>query len=98
MILCGTGHRPEDCEAEDIVRLKSRLGIKRSGADIFISGMAAGLDLWAADEARLLGVEIWAAKPWAGHHARKGDEELYQRIIDSATKVVDVVESEDFPG
>ena len=98
MIVAGTGHRSEDCEDEGIVRLKVRVCLSESRPDVFICGMANGLDLWAADEARLLGIEVWAAKPWAGHGPRKGDEELYSRIENYASKVVNVVESETFPG
>ena len=96
--MAGTGHRPEDCEDEVIVRTKARTKLRYSGATVFICGMAAGLDLWAADEARLLGIEVWAAKPWAGHTPRKGDEQLYATIIEHASKVVNVVESDEFPG
>lgn len=60
--------------------------------------MAAGFDLWAADEARQLGIELWAARPWAGHAPRKEDAKLYAELIEYASKVVNVVESEKFPG
>lgn len=60
--------------------------------------MAAGLDLWAADEARLLGLDVWAARPWAGHQPRREDAELYQRIIDYSSRVVIVTEVEEYPG
>ena len=98
MIIAGTGHRPEDCEAENIVRTKARVAIQYSGADVFICGMAAGFDLWAGDEARLLGIEVWAAKPWRGHGPRVEDTELYERVRDSAARVIDVSPEEDFPG
>lgn len=98
MIVAGTGHRPEDCEDELGVRTKARVALEYRGADIFICGMAAGYDLWAGDEARKLGLEIWAAKPWRGHGPRKGDEELYQGIIEHASKVVNVVDQDEFPG
>ena len=98
MIIAGTGHRPQDSEGENIVRTKARVALQSSGADVFICGMAAGFDLWAGDEARNLGIEVWAAKPWAGHGPRKGDEELYATIIEDAGRVVNVVESEEFPG
>lgn len=66
--------------------------------DVVICGMANGCDLWSADEARLLGIEVWAAKPWAGHRPRKEDEELYARIIEYASRVVNIDESETYPG
>lgn len=98
MILAVTGHRPEDCEVEGIVRRKLRNNIDPERTSVLISGMAAGVDLWAADEARLLGVEVWAARPWAGHTPRVEDEELYAIIIGYASKVVNVTESKDYPG
>lgn len=61
MILCGTGHRPEECEPENIVRIKARVNLQRSGAEVFICGMAAGFDLWAGSEAMDLGMDIWSS-------------------------------------
>ena len=99
MIVAGTGHRPENCEDESIVRTKARVKLQYTpGIEVFISGMASGFDLWAADEALNLGIEVWAARPWAGHTHRKSDRELYERICAEASRVVNVVESEDYPG
>lgn len=98
MIVAVTGHRPQDCEAETIVRQKFRTALRYSGADVVISGMAAGVDLWAGDEADGLGIPIWCAKPWAGHTARKEDEELYRKLIARAEKVVNVTPFDDYPG
>lgn len=98
VIVCGTGHRPEDCEEESIVRCKIRTALRYSGADTIICGMAAGYDLWFGDEARLLDIEVWAAKPWAGHEARPDDEQLYSKIIEYASRVVNVSEEIEFPG
>jgi hypothetical protein len=98
MIIAGTGHRPEDAEDEAIVRQKARTALQYSGASVFICGMAAGFDLWAGDEARQLGIEIWAAKPWTGHTWRKRDAEQYALLIASASRVVNVVEQEKYPG
>lgn len=98
MIIAGTGHRPEDCRSEEDVRRRVRDTLKEVNPDTIITGMAAGFDLWFADEARLLGIEIWAARPWAGHVPRKRDEELYRRIVESASRVVDVDESELYGG
>ncbi len=103
MIVAGTGHRPEKCEAEDIVRTKARVKLQypnKAGikATTFICGMAAGLDLWAGDEARLLGLEVIAARPWTGHKPRKEDAELYDRIINAASRVVNVVDQVNYPG
>lgn len=98
MIIAGTGHRPEDTEGETIVRTKARTALRYSPVDVFICGMAAGFDLWAGDEARLLGIEVWAARPWASHGPRSGDEELYEAVLNHASKVVNVVDSANYPG
>ena len=99
MIIAVTGHRSEDCVSEKDVREKFRpvfTGVPNIEAVII--GMANGVDLWAGDEALSAGLEVWAAKPWAGHGPRAGDEELYARVLDGASKVVNVVETEEFPG
>lgn len=99
LIVAGTGHRPEDSEPETWVRTKARVKLQYTpGVTTFISGMASGFDLWAADEARLLGLEVWAARPWKGHTPRRDDEKLYQRILDYASRVLDVVDESKFPG
>lgn len=99
MIVALTGHRSEDCEAEEIVRLKARVKLQYTpGITVVISGMANGLDLWGADEALNLGIDVWAARPWAGHTPRASDTELYERVIAKASTVANVTESEEFPG
>lgn len=99
MIIALTGHRSEDCEPEEIVRQKFRTAFTyATGIEAVICGMANGVDLWAGDEARLLGLELWAAKPWAGHTARKEDEQLYAGIIEAASRVVNVNEAVNYPG
>lgn len=99
MIIVVTGHRSEDCEPESIVRQKFRNVFNyTTGVDAVIIGMANGVDLWAGDEALAVGFEVWAAKPWAGHEPRAGDEELYARIIEAASRVVNVSEEVKFPG
>jgi len=99
MIVAGTGHRPENAEDETIVRTKARVKLQYTeGVTSFICGMAAGFDLWAGDEALNLGLEVIAARPWAGHTWRKSDRELYERVLAGASRVVNVVESEDYPG
>lgn len=99
LVVAGTGHRPENCEEEEIVRLKSRVKLQYTpGISVFITGMAAGFDLWAADEARLLGIEVWAAKPWTGHQPRGSDRDLYDRVLDHASRVVNVTDVKDYPG
>ena len=100
LIVAGTGHRPEDAEDEAAVRIKSRVKLEyaKKPIDTFITGMAAGFDLWAADEAIKLGLDITAAVPWRGHKPRKADEELYAHILASAKSVVYVVDQDNYPG
>lgn len=51
--VCFTGHRPEKLsEAESVVRTKLKDAIRSSVEDgyfVFISGMACGVDIWAAE-------------------------------------------------
>ena len=98
MIIAATGHRSEKCEEESIVRCKLRTALRYSGADTFICGMANGVDLWAGHEALLLDIEVWAAKPWAGHAPRKADRELYATVIEGASRVINVVDEDKYPG
>lgn len=98
MIIAGTGHRPEDAEAENVVRTKARVALQSSGAEVFICGGASGFDLWAGDEARLLGIEVWFAKPWTGHTFRKADAALYASLVEAAGRVINVVEQDTYPG
>jgi uncharacterized phage-like protein YoqJ len=99
MIVAFTGHRPEDCVSEGHARIVTNVKLRyKPQIDTVITGMAAGYDLWAADEALTLGLKIWCAIPWKGHTPRNGDEELYAKIKDAAEKVVYISEAQDFPG
>ena len=98
MIVALTGHRSEDAEAEHIVRAKVRTNLELAGADVVICGMANGFDLWGGNVALDLGIEVWAAKPWAGHGPRASDRELYARIVENASQVVNVTEYDAYPG
>ena len=98
LIVAGTGHRPEQCEKEYVVRSKARTKLRYSKAETFICGMAAGFDLWAADEALDLGIKVIAARPWAGHSARVEDKELYEKVLRHAAQVEYIDNSKDYPG
>lgn len=98
MIVAVTGHRSEDAEAESVVREKFKSAFETFGATTVIVGMANGTDLWAGDVAILLGLEVWAAKPWSGHGPRASDRELYARVLEGAARVVNVTEVENYPG
>lgn len=94
-----TGHRPHLCEDEAVVRLKGAVKLRYTpDARIVITGMADGVDLWFADEARLLGLELWAVRPWDGHAPGPGFENLYQEILSAATKTVVISPEMNFPG
>lgn len=97
MILTVTGHRSEDA-TEPNVRGVFRKTLESHRDDVLCCGLANGVDLWAADEAINLGIEVWAFKPWRGHQPRKQDAELYARVLAAASRVVVVVEQDDYPG
>lgn len=86
----GTGHRPEDCEDEKIVRQKIHAALLELAPGKVITGMASGFDLFLGCEALDMGIEVIAAKPWAGHTPRRGEESQYARIIEGASEVVEV--------
>jgi uncharacterized phage-like protein YoqJ len=99
MIVCGTGHRPEDSEPEGIVRLKAATKLRYTpGVQQFVTGMAAGFDLWAGDEARMLGIDIVCAVPWRGHEPRVADRKLYSELMAAAKTIKYVLDEEDYPG
>lgn len=98
-IVALTGHRSEDCEREPTVRRKLRQVYQDFGSiDTVVCGMANGVDLWGGDEAIGQGLEVWAAIPWKGHGPRNGDEELYERVLAHATRVVWLDDALDYPG
>lgn len=99
MIIAVTGHRPEACpEDEFTIRDKFGAVYEEVKPDTVIVGMASGVDLWAGAEAILRDIPVWAAKPWRGHGPRQADEELYNFIIDNAVWVVNVTDSDSYPG
>ena len=98
MIVAITGHRSENCEAEEVVRGRLRDAFLAEKPTTVIVGMANGVDLWAGDIALSMGLGVVAAKPWTGHRPRIQDRELYSRIIEGASKTVSVVDVQDYPG
>lgn len=98
IVLAGTGHRPEDCEHEDVIRDRIRQALLELAPDEVITGMAAGFDLYLGGEAIDMGIPTTAARPWAGHTHRRGDESEYARIIEGASRVVNVVNQVPYPG
>ena len=91
---CFTGHRPERLgmpETEAIFGLKKEIRAAiADGFQTFISGMARGVDLWAAEIVLALRdegavVRLICASPYRGFESRWSLEwqERYRRIISS---------------
>lgn len=96
MIIAGTGHR-EVSNRFDVERRVAE-SLKASEATHFICGMAAGFDLLAGNVALDMGILVTAARPWAGHTPRVGDEGVYSKIMQSALDIVNVTDEIDYPG
>lgn len=95
---CFTGHRPEKLNRpEAVVKDDLKLYIRRaigSGYSTFISGMARGVDLWAAEivlEYKKANPEIHliAASPFDGFEKSwsKDWQDMYRRIMNEADLV-----------
>ncbi|MDY2848323.1 MAG: SLOG family protein [Oscillospiraceae bacterium] len=110
--VCFTGHRPDklpdngDPRSQTILVLKSLLRQEiidavNDGYDTFISGMAAGVDMWAAeiveelmDNNRYL--QLYGAYPFRNYDSRyktTEEEQLTQRIVSRASGIVYVSEN-----
>ena len=95
---CFTGHRPEKLAVSEL-EVKTALESKiqaaiRDGYQTFISGMARGVDLWAAEivlrhRAEGLPARLICASPYKGFENRWSVEwrELYRRILNTADSV-----------
>lgn len=92
---CFTGHRPEKLNAPEwLVKQKLEKEIRRAIADglnVFITGMARGIDIWAAEivlELRNSGmpVRLMCASPYDGFEKSWNEDwqERYRRIINAA--------------
>ncbi len=95
---CFTGHRPEKlCIAEKEAKMLLRAAIKRAiddGFTTFISGMARGIDMWAAelvlDERKENDkIKLICASPYQGFECRwdMKERERYESIINRADAV-----------
>lgn len=100
---CFTGHRPQklpwgyDEEWEDCIRLKLKLAceieaMRKKGVTTFISGMAIGVDMWAAEIVLDLKraypldtIKLMAAIPFEGQ-ANKWSGEYRERYFDILAK------------
>lgn len=92
---CFTGHRPEKLHAaEDIViqRLDSAISVAlQDGYTMFITGMAKGVDIWAAElvlKRRSISpyINLICAVPYKGFglHWKDGWTERFQNILSEA--------------
>lgn len=99
--VCFTGHRPDklpdngDPRSQTILVLKSLLRQEiidavNDGYDTFISGMAAGVDLWAAEIVEELmeknrSLQLYCAYPFRGYDScyKSDDEKLLTKEIAS---------------
>ena len=92
---CFTGHRPEKLNvSEEEVKKRLKIAISRAiedGFNVFISGMARGIDMWAAEivlEERCLNDEIKlvCVSPYKGVHNpwNYRERERYINILDNA--------------
>lgn len=95
---CFTGHRPERLgmpEAEVISSLKKEIRTAiTDGFQTFISGMARGVDLWAAEIVLALrdegaAIRLICASPYQGFEARWSQnwQERYRRVLERADLV-----------
>ena len=90
-----TGHRPEKLHISEItvrdMLLQSIEDAYADGYNVFISGMARGVDLWAADivlklKEKFPDIKLICAVPFNGHDSRWStfDSDECQRIIKAA--------------
>ncbi len=102
-----TGYRPEklpfggDEAREEIKAVKRRLfceilRMTREGVSIIISGMARGVDMWAAETVLQIrdslpdrNVQLWAAIPYDRQATswKTADQERYARILERADRI-----------
>ncbi len=103
MILAFTGHRPDKLGGYGPSALQNKirdlisLVISNSKATTIISGMALGVDQWAAEEAVKLGVSFIAAVPCEGQDSKwpQASQSHYRDLLAKAQKAAqsDLVET-----
>ena len=95
---CFTGHRPENLDKpeDDVIEgLKKEIRTAiADGFQTFISGMARGVDLWAAEIVLALrdegaAIRLICASPYQGFEARWSQnwQERYRRVLERADLV-----------
>ena len=96
--VCFTGHRPEKLKQSESVIVKAlETAIKEAIADgknVFISGMARGVDIWAAEIVLRLrkegaNVQLMCASPYEGFERGRSSEwqQRYNTVLEAADLV-----------
>lgn len=99
MKLAITGHRPEKLPQNlNVLENKVEEVLVSLEPEKVYVGMAAGIDLMVAELCAKNNLPYVACKPWIGHKARAGSEQLYNFIIDNAFEVVNVMPVVGYPG
>lgn len=93
-----TGHRPEDLPNIIWVTEELENVYKKLSPTLIYTGMAAGVDLLAAEIAYKNSIPYMAVKPWAGHTPRNEDRNRYKQIVDNAEQVINVDQNANYPG
>lgn len=96
-----TGHRPEDIPGDDSREWVVHAlvdAFQEIGATLVIQGMAAGVDLWSSEAAKVAGIPYIAVRPWKGHGPRQEDRNLYREALAGAQEVVSTSDAEEYPG
>ena len=89
-VLAFTGHRPDKVAAFEVaVRRHMFAALLAMEPREVISGMAVGVDTWAAESALALDIPLVAAIPFEGQHYRWPAEarRLYGRLLDRAARI-----------
>ena len=95
---CFTGHRPQKLHLpENEVRSLLKKAIQQAISDgftIFISGVALGVDLWAAEivldeKTKNQDIQLWCASPYKGFELRwrESEQNSYNKIMETADYV-----------
>lgn len=95
MIVSFTGHRPpkfggyKPCQTHERVRARVREKLLELQPEKAISGMALGLDQWAAEVCCELGIPFIAAVPFSGQELMwpKGAQQQYRVLLDKAAQI-----------
>lgn len=95
---CFTGHRPEKCKGTEAdIRKQLNDEIRKAindGFSFFITGMAPGVDTWAAEEvlkikAEITGIELICAVPFEGVEKNRTPElqSRFREILNKADNI-----------